>query len=237
MNKLICFSVLFFLAIIGCAKAKIQYPTKPWDIPTKIFYSKGKKTVIQLVTNDKGDDFLRKRATDVTFPLDNDTQAFIANMRKFIISLDSPNGAPAGLAAPQIGNSKRIIFFQITPIAKKFRKNVIEMVPLTVLINPSYKPITSEGKSLDWEGCYSVPDKMGEVERYNAIKYQGYNEQGKKITGTARGLLARILQHEIDHVNGTLYIDLVTKGSRFGSFDEMRPIRMKELEEYLRSKP
>jgi len=175
-------------------------------------------------------EILRRPAEEVTFPLSQALQELIMQMRQFIENLPSPYGKPAGLAAPQLGYPYRIIFFQIPPEAKQIRKNVFNIEPLTILINPTFTPLVAFGQEKDWEGCYSVPDKMGEVYRYCAIEFQGFAETGEKIQRTARGLLARIIQHEVAHINGGLYTDLLTPDCRFGSQAEMWPIRKAEME-------
>lgn len=174
---------------------------------------------------------LRQPAQEVIFPLSAEIKQIIAEMRHFIETLASPYGKPAGLAAPQVGHSQRVILFQIPPEANKVRKNIFDTVPLTVLINPSYQIIAESGKDKDWEACYSVPGKMGEVFRANEIIYQGFNEQGIKIEHHARGFLARVLQHEVDHLNGILYTDLIEPGCRFGSTTDMWAIRQAEMEQ------
>ncbi len=186
---------------------------------------------LQLITTDQtSHEVLRNLAKEVTFPLDQKIKKIINDMREFIEALPSPFGKPAGLAAPQVGYPYQIIFFQIPPEAKKIRKDVFDVIPLTVLINPSYSPIRSAGTSKDWEGCYSVNDKMGEVHRYSALEFTGYTLEGEKIVRSAYGFLARVIQHEIDHLNGQLYIDLITDDCRFGGTEEMLPIRKAEIE-------
>ena len=117
--------------------------------------------------------------------------------------------------------SQRIIIIQIPPEAKQKRKEVFDTLRPTVFINPSYTPIVSDGTYKDWEGCYSVPDKLGEVNRYFEIELTAYTESGVKIHRIARGFLARLLQHEIDHLNGKLYIDYSCKDCRFGDQQSM----------------
>lgn len=97
-----------------------------------------------------------------------------------------------GLAAPQIGESLRIVVIDIG-------EGLIE------LINP--KIIEFEGNELDTEGCLSVPDIFGEVERYSKVVVEGLNRRGKKQRITGEGLLARALQHELDHLDGILFIE------------------------------
>ena len=187
---------------------------------------------MKLVTIEQADhQVLRQGAQEIEFPLSQSVQQVIDDMKTFIENLSSSFGKPAGLAAPQVGHSLRIIFYQIPPEAKNIRKDVDITVPLTVLINPSYTPIEAAGKSIDWEACYSVPDKMGEVYRYNAIQYQAYTLEGDKIAAIARGFQARVIQHEVGHLNGQLYTDLLMKNARFGPIDVMLAIRKAELRE------
>lgn len=174
-------------------------------------------------------EILKGPAKPVEFPLNESIKQIISQMRDFIESLASPYGKPAGLAAPQVGYPYQIVLIQVPPEAKKIRRDVFDIWPLTVLLNPSYsvKPETAQVK--DWEGCYSVPDKMGEVRRFYEIEYQAFLENGEKISGTARGFLARVIQHEVAHLEGKLYVDLLTQDCRFGTQTEMWPIRQAEL--------
>jgi len=179
---------------------------------------------MQFVTVDLPDHkVLRQKAQEVTFPLNPEVKQFIADMHAFILTLSA-----AGLAAPQIGKSWRIAFIEVQPEAKQYRRMCFDEVPLTLTINASYTPIGEE-KNKDWEGCFSVPGKMGEVYRYNSINYTYYDIDGNKIEGIAHGFLARVLQHEIDHLDGIVYTDLLTEDCRFGSLEEMIELRKQEL--------
>ena len=97
-----------------------------------------------------------------------------------------------GLAAPQVGVLKRVIVIDIGdgPFA---------------LINPTI--IDSWGEETDIEGCLSCPGFLGEVTRYAGVIVKGLDQQGQEITIEGEGLLARALQHEIDHLDGILFID------------------------------
>jgi peptide deformylase len=105
-----------------------------------------------------------------------------------------------GLAAPQVGVSKKIAVIDVGegPIA---------------LINP--KIIEGSGEDIDVEGCLSVPGKQAYVKRMATVKVQAFNEKGKPVQIEAEGLLARALQHEIDHLNGILFTDLVDEKDIF----------------------
>ena len=97
-----------------------------------------------------------------------------------------------GLAAPQVNVSKRIIVLDDG-------NGLIEVV------NPEI--VKKEGAQIGLEGCLSVPELFGEVERYEKVEVHGLNRNNKKIKIKAEGFLARIFQHEIDHLNGILFVE------------------------------
>jgi peptide deformylase len=97
-----------------------------------------------------------------------------------------------GLAAPQIGISKRVVVIDIG-------EGLLE------LINPVI--VAQEGKEVDTEGCLSIPGVEAEVLRAEKVTVEAQNRNGEKFTISGKGLLARALQHEIDHLNGILFID------------------------------
>ncbi|MFW6256537.1 MAG: peptide deformylase [Bacillota bacterium] len=99
-----------------------------------------------------------------------------------------------GLAAPQVGMSRRIIVIQEDEESEPFE-----------MINPE---ITfREGKKVAEEGCLSIPEKRGLVSRAEQIKVEGLNRKNEEISYTVSGLLARVFQHEIDHLDGILFTD------------------------------
>lgn len=106
-----------------------------------------------------------------------------------------------GLAAPQIGVSKRVIVVE-------FGNEDDETIPeqLYVLVNPEIVQ-QSEDNVVGIEGCLSVPGFAGEVARAQVVTVTGKDVSGKKVKIRAQGWLARIFQHEIDHINGILYTD------------------------------
>jgi len=118
----------------------------------------------------------------------------------------------AGLAAPQIGVSKRVVIFWVEANP---RYPDAEAVPNTVLINPSIEVLTEETEA-GWEGCLSVPGMRGLVARYVRIRYQGFDPQGKPIDREATGFHARVVQHEVDHLDGILYPQRITDLRNFG---------------------
>lgn len=141
------------------------------------------------------DDVLRRKAETVD-QFDQDLQILIDDM------IETMREAPGvGLAAPQIGVSKRVIVVE-------FGDESDETIPkqLYVLINPEIT--TASDKTIEGiEGCLSVPGVVGEVDRSQVVTVQGQSRTGKKVKIRAQGWLARIFQHEIDHINGVLYTD------------------------------
>jgi peptide deformylase len=133
--------------------------------------------------------------------------ALIEDMRDTMKAL---NGA--GLAAPQIGVDLQLVIFGF---AKNDRYPDAPPVPRTVLINPTITPL-SEAIEEGWEGCLSVPGLRGVVPRYARIRYTGYDPNGHAIDRQAEGFHARVVQHECDHLLGTLYPMRVRDFSKFG---------------------
>jgi len=114
-------------------------------------------------------------------------------------------GAPGiGLAANQVGELKRIFVYDLSPKENGHH--------LSVLINPEI--VQAEGKIVHEEACLSVLDFSSEVTRASEIKVRGYDRHGKPVDIEAEGLLAICFQHEIDHLNGTLFIDHISSLKR-----------------------
>ena len=110
----------------------------------------------------------------------------------------------AGLAAPQVGIPKRIIVIQSleNPSGKDF----------LTLINPEI--VSTEGKVVTEEGCLSIPEFRMEVPRAEKVVVRALDRKGKPMEIEGVGLMARVLQHEIDHLNGLLYIDRLSPAKR-----------------------
>jgi peptide deformylase len=168
---------------------------------------------------------LTEPAQEVSFPLSEATHTLISEMKAL---LELKKGV--GLAAPQVGHPQKILVYVISEDAKALRANAKETVPMTVLINPSYTALTEE-QNQDWEGCFSVAKTYGKVPRYNKISYKAQDMDGNVITGQVEGFTARVLQHEIDHLHGTLILHRFHQDSLKGSPEEMMPLRFKEFTE------
>lgn len=140
---------------------------------------------------------------------------WVKELAEHMLSIMRETGA-VGVAAPQIGVSKRIIVF--STLYTKRRKPEVE-IPDTILINPEYRPL-SYVKESGYEGCLNCEDLMGEVPRYYEIEYSGYDIYGNLITKQVTGLEARILQHEIDHLDGFLFFDRVEDKESLSTYEE-----------------
>jgi peptide deformylase len=132
-------------------------------------------------------------------------------------TMRSLNGA--GLAAPQIGVGLQVVIFEVDANP---RYPDVEAVPLTVLINPVLTPL-SDVKEEGWEGCLSVPGMRGLVPRHAALRYQGFDATAQPIDRSVRGFHARVVQHEVDHLNGVLYPMRIRDLRNFGFTDTLFP--------------
>lgn len=140
-----------------------------------------------------GDTVLREKAKEVPEITPNIIK-LLENMADTMYDADG-----VGLAAPQIGISKRVVVIDVG-------EGIIE------LINPVIK--STFGESTDSEGCLSVPGVVGEVSRAARVEVEFQNRKGEKVTVEADGLLARAFQHEIDHLDGILFVDKAKKTTR-----------------------
>ncbi|WP_142414463.1 peptide deformylase [Hathewaya massiliensis] len=138
-----------------------------------------------------GDEILRKKCKEVK-EIDNRTLQLIEDMKE---TMYKENGV--GLAAPQVGILKRVIVIDIGegPI---------------VAINPEI--VEMSGSNIDLEGCLSVPGAQGKVERPDYVRVEALNEKGEEVIYEGRDFLARAFCHEIDHLNGVLFIDKMNEG-------------------------
>lgn len=133
-----------------------------------------------------GDELLRKRSREVT-EINDRILELLDDMAETMYANDG-----VGLAAPQVGILRRVVVIDVG-------EGIIE------LINPE---ITEEsGKQIDMEGCLSVPENVGEVPRPYRVKVKALNREGNPITIDAEGFLARAMCHEIDHLDGVIFVD------------------------------
>ena len=124
-----------------------------------------------------------------------------------------------GLAAPQIGVDLQLVIFGFEASE---RYPDAPPVPQTILINPLITPL-SPLQEEGYEGCLSVPGLRGAVNRYQQIRYEGFDPKGEPIVRFADGFHARVVQHECDHLIGRLYPSRITDFSKFGFIEVMFP--------------
>lgn len=142
----------------------------------------------------EGDEILKKKSKKVEV-IDEKIIELINDM---IETLHKYEGV--GLAAVQVGILKQIVVIQEA-----------EDKPIHIIINPEI--ISQSGTQIVEEGCLSFPNKFAKIERPENIKIRAINEKGKKIEISGKGLLAQAISHEIDHLNGEVFIDKIIPGT------------------------
>lgn len=167
---------------------------------------------------------LKNKAHEVSFPLSEEDKNLIAAMKSKLQQLGG-----VGLAAPQVNFSRRIIAVYIPEEAGLLRDNINQFYPMHIMINPSFEPVANSGQHYDFEGCYSVSSKSGKVPRYEQIIVSYYDESGTFHQQQEEGFYARVLQHEIDHLNGFLILDRLTPDCVQGPVEEMMALRRAAL--------
>jgi peptide deformylase len=156
-----------------------------------------------------GEPLLRQAAAPVT-RFDEELASVIADMNETMRALSG-----AGIAAPQIGVSLRVVIFELEDNP---RYPQLTPVPYTVLVNPLLT-VLGEQQEEGWEGCLSVPGLRGLVPRYRNLRYQGFDASGSPIDRTVEGFHARVVQHEVDHLDGILFPQRVRDLRNFGFED------------------
>jgi peptide deformylase len=162
-------------------------------------YAEGRELPIMII----GNPVLRLTARELTQAeiTSTEIQTLIDDM---IVTMKKKGGV--GLAAPQVNQSLRMFVMKSFP-----------MVGLTVVINPRMEYIEADGKKKSTEGCLSIPGRSLTVSRFKKIHLSYFNRKGEYITEDVSGFKAIISQHEYDHLNGVLIVDLVDQ--MFGELD------------------
>jgi peptide deformylase len=161
-----------------------------------------------------GDPVLLARATEVDAFGTPELDALLQDMRDTMVERKG-----AGLAAPQIGVSLRVVIFGFESSP---RYPDAEPVPYTELVNPVLSFLGDE-QDEGWEGCLSVPGLRGLVPRYRRLRYEGFDPQGRRIDRTVADFHARVVQHEVDHLDGILFPQRIRDLALFGYEDELFP--------------
>lgn len=143
------------------------------------------------------DPFLARKAVPVDV-VDDRIRALIRDMFETMYGAEG-----IGLAAPQVGVGKRVIVLDVSPVD--------ETIPPIAVVNPEI--VSRNGSSVAVEGCLSVPGVQGEVCRAETVEVRGLDEQGNPLRIQAVGILSRALQHEIDHLDGILFIDRLSSSA------------------------
>ncbi|OGB35495.1 MAG: peptide deformylase [Burkholderiales bacterium RIFCSPLOWO2_12_FULL_61_40] len=162
-----------------------------------------------------GDPRLLRMAQPVT---DFDSDVLHLLITDMLDTMLAANGA--GLAAPQIGVDLQLVIFGSH--ARNPRYPDRPVVPPTVLVNPVITPMGALEEK-DWEGCLSVPGLRGAVPRWSCIRYTGFDQYGDPIDRTVDGFHARVVQHECDHLMGTLYPMRMRDFTQFGYTEVLFP--------------
>ena len=131
------------------------------------------------------------------------------------------DAAGVGLAAPQVHEGKRVIIFKSPRERGEDDGSESDFSPLTALINPEFEPVQDE-LVLGWEGCLSIPGITGAVPRYSHIVHRGYLPNGQEAEREATNFHARVVQHEIDHLDGVLFPMRMTDLSLLSFNEELK---------------
>jgi peptide deformylase len=161
-----------------------------------------------------GDPRLLQRSARVERFGTRELEALMIDLRETMAAMKG-----AGLAAPQIGVLQRVVIFGVKANP---RYPDVEEVPDTVLINPVLQPLSDEVEE-GWEGCLSVPGMRGLVPRLTRLRYAGYDASGKFFQRDAEGFHARVVQHEVDHLDGILYPRRIRDLTQFGFIEALFP--------------
>ncbi len=138
-------------------------------------------------------------AVDLNTLQSDEMQRFIDDL---ISTMRDKNGA--GIAASQVGVLKRIFIMECSDNPRYPDRDGF---PLTVVINPSIKFIEKENQVDSWEGCLSIPGLRGKLSRFSKVELSGYDRDGNTLSKTLEGFEAVVAQHELDHLDGILFVD------------------------------
>ena len=139
--------------------------------------------------------------------------------------------AGAGIAAPQVGEPLRIA---VAEVDRNPRYPYKPPVPLTVIVNPVIEPLDDEVEQIN-EGCLSVPNLRGEVPRHMAIRVRYLDREGGEHVEERRGLTAGTFQHELDHLDGALFVDRVTDPATLSTWQQFERFHRAEFERRARA--
>jgi peptide deformylase len=171
---------------------------------------------------------LRERARELTREelASDGVQSLIEDM---IETMRAANGA--GLAANQVGETVRVAVVEVRDGNPRYPYK--PPIPLTVMVNPEIEPLDAEVEQIN-EGCLSVPNLRGEVPRHMNIWVRYLDRDGAEHEEVRRGLTAGTFQHELDHLDGTLFLDRVSDPSTFSTWDQFERFHREDFMERAR---
>jgi peptide deformylase len=161
-----------------------------------------------------GDPVLRERARELTVEelRSDEVQRLIDDM------IDTKRAAHgAGIAANQVGRALRVAVVEVEPGNPRYPYK--PPVDLTVIVNPEIEPVDDELFPVN-EGCLSVPDLRGDVDRFVNVRVRYLDRDGELHDEVRRGLTAGTFQHEVDHLDGVLFLDRVSDPSTFSTWEQ-----------------
>jgi peptide deformylase len=171
-----------------------------------------------------GDPVLRERARELTLEelRSDEVQQLIDDM---IETKRAAHGA--GIAANQVGRALRVAVVEVEPDNPRYPYK--PPVQLTVIVNPEIEPVDDELFAVN-EGCLSVPDLRGDVERHVNVRVRYLGRDGEPHEEVRQGLTAGTFQHELDHLDGVLFLDRVSDPSTFSTWEQFDRHRRAEFE-------
>ena len=175
-----------------------------------------------------GHPVLRERAGELTREelASDDVQWLIDDM---IETMRAANGA--GLAANQVGETVRVAVVEVRDGNPRYPYK--PPIPLTVMVNPLIEPLDEDVEQIN-EGCLSVPNVRGEVPRHMNIRLRYLDREGREHEEVRRGLTAGTFQHELDHLDGILFLDRVSDPSTLSTWDQFERFHREEFMERAR---
>ena len=176
-----------------------------------------------------GDPVLRERAREVT-PAELRGDAVQRLIDDMIETMRAANGA--GLAANQVGQTLRVAVVEVRPGNPRYPYK--PPVPLTVIVNPVIEPLDDDVERIN-EGCLSVPNLRGEVPRSMNVRVRYTDRAGEEHDEVRRGLTAGTFQHELDHLDGTLFVDRVADPATLSTWDQFERLRRDDFERRARA--
>ena len=175
-----------------------------------------------------GHPVLRERAREVT-PEELQSESVQGLIDDMVETMRAADGA--GLAANQVGETVRVAVVEVRPGNPRYPYK--PPVPLTVIVNPVIEPLDEETAQIN-EGCLSVPNLRGEVPRHVNIRLRYLDREGAEHDEVRRGLTAGTFQHELDHLDGVLFVDRVSDPSTLSTWEQFERFHQQEFEERAR---